>query len=57
MKKQVICPRCGRRIVDTEDTFRTEAKLLDPNIEWKPDLYIKCWKCSSKIGIKVINKQ
>jgi DNA-directed RNA polymerase subunit RPC12/RpoP len=57
MVKHIICPRCGRRLMDTEETAQTEAKILAPEIEWQPDLYIKCWKCSSKVGIKVINRK
>lgn len=57
MVKHIICPRCGRRLMDTKETAQTEAKILAPEIEWQPDLYIKCWKCSSKVEIKVINKK
>ena len=55
MVKHIICPRCGRRLMDTENTAQTEVKIIEPDIEWEPDLCIKCWKCSSKIGIKVTN--
>ncbi len=57
MEKHIICPRCGRRLVDTHVTNETEAKILTPNLDWLPDFYLKCWKCSSKVGIKVINKK
>lgn len=52
-KHQIHCPKCGRRLMDTEESTQTEAKILAQSINWHPDLYIKCWKCSSKIGIKV----
>lgn len=52
-KRQIQCPKCGRRLMDTEGNTQTEAKILAKSIHWQPDLYIKCWKCSAKVGIKV----
>ena len=45
MKSQLVCPRCGRRVLDTD------IRQLE---KWKADYYIKCWKCSSHLGIRLV---
>lgn len=52
-KTQIRCPKCGRRLMDAEGNTQTEARIFVKSILWQPDLYIKCWKCSAKVGIKV----
>lgn len=32
MEKHIICPRCGRRLVDTHVTNETETKILTPDL-------------------------
>lgn len=59
MKKKILCPRCGRRLIDTESTVKSEIKDMDSKCEtlydrWVPDYYVKCWKCKAHIGIRKI---
>ncbi len=60
MKKQMECPKCGRRILDAESSISSEVKDLDDKRNeallrgWKPDYYVKCWKCKAHIGIRKI---
>lgn len=61
MKMQMGCPRCGRRILDTENSTKSEVLDLDDKRNeailraWKADYYVKCWKCKAHIGIKKIS--
>lgn len=60
MKIQVGCPRCGRRIFDAESSTKSEIRDLDDKKNavlsrgWKPDYYVKCWKCKARIGIRKV---
>ena len=59
-KTTVMCPHCGRRLIDAENGVRTQTKEIDtydersPKERWTPDYYIKCWKCHSTIGYRKI---
>lgn len=62
MKKNPLsCPKCGGRLLDAEDSVQTQTKVLDPydpgplRDRWRPDYYIKCWKCGSKIAFRKLN--
>ncbi|SDN06648.1 hypothetical protein SAMN05192585_11083 [Acetanaerobacterium elongatum] len=61
MKKQVPCPRCGSRIMDAEECVNTQSKIYNPydpgppRDRWRPDYYIKCWKCGTKIAFRKID--
>lgn len=61
MKKEVFCPICHSRIIDAEDGVHTELKIVNPKGNappqptWKPDFYIKCWKCKSEVALKKIS--
>jgi DNA-directed RNA polymerase subunit RPC12/RpoP len=50
--KQLKCPKCGSRIIDSSKTITTEIRELPPEKDWKPDYFLKCWKCGSENGIK-----
>lgn len=59
MKKQLLCPRCGRRLIDTESSVNSETKDMDYQRDailekWTPDYYLKCWKCKARIGIRKV---
>lgn len=62
MGKPVQCPHCGRRLMDSEDSVITQTKISGPfdtgppDNRWKPDYYIKCWKCHSRVGFRKIEK-
>ena len=61
MKKQVFCPRCQSRIFDAEDGVHTELKVVNPEganplqSSWRPDFYIKCWKCKTEVALRKIS--
>lgn len=29
MKKQLLCPQCGRRLMDTETSVKSETRVMD----------------------------
>jgi len=49
---QLKCPKCGRRVIDTENGVKTEIRVIQDQIDWVPDFYTKCWKCKTELGIK-----
>lgn len=55
MKIPVICPACEKaRIADRDEDVKNIAvpsKDLG-NYNWKPDCYIKCWRCKREIALK-----
>lgn len=53
MKSQLVCPRCGRRVLDTDSTVINDVRVIRQLEKWKADYYIKCWKCSSHLGIRL----
>lgn len=61
MKKEVLCPICRSRIIDAEDGVHTELRVVKPNVTdlsqptWRPDFYIKCWKCKSEVELRKIS--
>ena len=55
MKKQVNCPHCGGRVAESDESVKTEIRILYPNIKWKADYYTKCWKCHTIVGLKKLN--
>lgn len=59
MKKQLLCPQCGRRLMDTETSVKSETRVMDSPKDailekWIPDYYLKCWKCKARIGIRKV---
>lgn len=61
MKKEVYCPLCRSRIIDAENSVYTELRVIDPKghdppqQSWKPDYYVKCWKCKSEVALRKIS--
>ncbi|MDE6210168.1 MAG: hypothetical protein K2M73_10925 [Lachnospiraceae bacterium] len=59
MKKKLLCPQCGGRLIDTEGTVKSETRAIDFRYDnsmgkWIPDYYLKCWKCKANIGIRKV---
>ena len=56
MKKQLKCPVCGKRLIDSEDTFKTRLMQITPSGASKEDVdyYLKCKKCNNEVGIKKV---
>lgn len=59
MKKKLLCPQCGGRLIDAESTIESETKAIDFRYDnsmgkWIPDYYLKCWKCKANIGIRKV---
>lgn len=60
-REEVLCPHCGRRIFDAENGVKTQTKEImpydpgPPKNRWKPDYYIKCWKCHTLIGYRKVS--
>lgn len=63
MRKLVLCPQCGSRIMDSEENVSTQTKVVrtngpePPTNRWPPDYYIKCWKCHSKVAFRKIKEE
>lgn len=56
MKKvRLNCPRCGRRVIDSDGNVKTELREVTGSTQWQPDYYEKCKKCGAEIGIKKLN--
>lgn len=54
--KQLKCPMCGRRLIDTVDSNQSElieeAKIKNG---WIPDYLQKCWGCKKTIAIRKVS--
>lgn len=61
LKKEIYCPICHSRIIDSEVDVHTELRVVKtqghspPQNLWVPDYYIKCWKCKSEVGLRKIH--
>ena len=57
LTKIILCPVCGSRLIDADTSVNTQAMAMKVKNTvfhrgtWEPDLYVKCWKCGSSIGI------
>ena len=59
MKTHLLCPRCGRRLIDAESSVRSEMRDMESDREaflkrWVPDFYMKCWNCKAQVGIRKV---
>ncbi len=55
-KKQINCPCCGRRLIDSKEEIITVAEEVKPYGEDEADYFLKCKVCKKEIGIiKVTN--
>jgi hypothetical protein len=60
MRKEVLCPVCHSRIIDSEDCICTQLRIVNPQVHdppkdsWKPDYYLKCWKCRSIVALRKV---
>jgi transcription elongation factor Elf1 len=53
MKKKLVCPVCGARLVDAGEGVRSEVVVLKKGNKSKnPDYYLKCHKCKNEIGVR-----
>ena len=55
MHKQLKCPHCDRRVIDSGENVRSEIRVIRPTDSWKADYFTKCWGCKNEIGIKQLN--
>ncbi len=56
MKKiKLKCPRCGKRVIDSDAEIESELREITDGIDWKPDYFGKCKNCGAEIGIKKLN--
>ena len=55
-RKILYCPECGRRLIDSSASIRSELKSEEKiPAGWVPDYFQKCWKCGKQIGLKKIS--
>lgn len=55
-RKQLRCPICGARLIDTVPGNVSEL-LAEEKIQtgWNPDYFQKCTKCKNQIGIRKVS--
>lgn len=54
--KQLKCPACGRRLIDTIDSNRSELIEKEKmQAGWIPDYIQKCWGCKKSIAIRKVS--
>ena len=50
----IKCPICKAKLIEADSDVIVEVRVINDDIEgWNPDLVQKCWKCKSKIGIRM----
>ncbi len=55
-KKQLKCPICNRRLIDSTETTKTELRVEnETDSKWTPDYIQKCPHCKNLIGIKKVS--
>jgi len=59
MRKEILCPICRCRIMDSYYGVQTDLAIHQPpegyealKPTWKPDYLIKCWKCKALIALR-----
>jgi DNA-directed RNA polymerase subunit RPC12/RpoP len=53
-KKQIKCPCCGRRLIDSSEQINTKTRVVIG--EENADYFLKCSSCKKEIGIiKITN--
>jgi predicted RNA-binding Zn-ribbon protein involved in translation (DUF1610 family) len=56
MKKvKLKCPRCGKRVIDSDAHVESELREVRGQTDWKPDYFGKCKSCGAEVGIKKLN--
>ena len=53
-KKKVRCPKCGRRLLDSNICTQSKIYLLEVSKQIGIDYFTKCSKCHTEIGIKKV---
>lgn len=56
LKRKILCPVCGRRIMDSMENIHIESvseELIGDINKWKPQIALKCWGCKKTIALKV----
>lgn len=58
MKKvRLKCPRCGKRVIDSDEDVESELRVITKDNDWDPDYFGKCKHCGAEIGIKKLNTE
>ena len=56
MKKvKLKCPRCGKRVIDSDANVKSELREVTDQNDWMPDYFGKCKSCGAEVGIKKLN--
>jgi len=51
-RKQLQCPKCGRRIIDAAAEIHTEIRELSGKVKLLFDYYAKCERCGTEVGLR-----
>lgn len=51
-RKQIMCPKCGMRMLDAAEGTKTQILPLSGADATQPDYYMKCRYCRAEIGFR-----
>lgn len=51
-RKQIQCPKCGKRILDAAAEIHTEIREVSGRAKLIFDFYAKCERCGTEVGLR-----
>lgn len=55
MKVNILCPVCGRRLIDAEKSVAEITKVFIPKKDSQVDYQLKCTHCKKQIALVKLN--
>lgn len=53
-RQQLLCPKCGHRVIDQREGVSSQLHVLNEGGAWMADYFLKCQWCKSEIGLRKI---